>query len=69
MVSPVEAEQLALATREGKVDVVLRSGTDREIADTPGATVVKMLGDTAKSASAPKARLAPAIYKVGKRTR
>lgn len=39
-VSPVESERLALATREGKVDVVLRNPADRAEVTTPGATPV-----------------------------
>jgi len=38
LVSPEEAERLALARREGKIDFVLRNPKDTKTVETPGAT-------------------------------
>jgi pilus assembly protein CpaB len=40
-----QSEKLVLASRQGKIDLVLRSPQDRQTLETPGATSVEVLGE------------------------
>jgi pilus assembly protein CpaB len=44
LVSPQEAEELVLATHKGRVQLVLRGGTDRAAVSTPGVRTSAMMG-------------------------
>jgi Flp pilus assembly protein CpaB len=44
-VTSEQAERLVLASREGKIDLVLRSPSDDEIIKTPGTTSGVVLGE------------------------
>lgn len=53
--TPAEAERLSLASREGKIDVVLRGPKDDKQIDTSGATPVALVGDKGEKASVAEA--------------
>jgi pilus assembly protein CpaB len=53
---PEEAERLSLATREGKIDIVLRGPHDTRTVNTSGATPLALVGDS----KAQEAAAAPA---------
>jgi len=46
LVDPEEAEKLALARREGKIDIVLRNPKDDRKIDTPGATPLAFMPES-----------------------
>ncbi len=45
LVGPEEAEQLALAARDGKIDIVLRNPKDKGLVQTSGATRSQLVGE------------------------
>jgi pilus assembly protein CpaB len=59
LVSPTDAETLALASGEGRIQLVLRNSSDEGIEKTPGRYVAELYG-AARRPTAPAARPAPA---------
>ena len=57
VVSPEEAERLALASTQGKLQLTMRAQTDSENSATPGVSPRELL----ESAHAPRPSLAPAV--------
>jgi pilus assembly protein CpaB len=66
LVSPEEAERLALAANEGKIALALRNPLDTGSDTTPGARMTTLLGTTPPPAapSAPRRRVAPTVARV-----
>ena len=61
-VTPEQAEKLALASTEGKLQFALRNMTDAEDVKTPGVTIAQILGSTdgaKREMAAPPAESAP----------
>lgn len=59
LVSPADAETLALANGEGRIQLVLRNSSDEGVEKTPGRYVAELYGSARKPAPAP-VRSAPA---------
>ncbi|MCA3719322.1 MAG: Flp pilus assembly protein CpaB, partial [Brevundimonas sp.] len=55
LVSPDQAETLTLASQEGRIQLVLRNGSDHNIEKTPGREVRELFGARRSSGSAPTA--------------
>ncbi|HWC96161.1 MAG TPA: Flp pilus assembly protein CpaB, partial [Candidatus Sulfopaludibacter sp.] len=55
LVSPREAESLALANNEGHIQLVLRNSTDRTVVATTGRRLHELYGATALQAAGPSA--------------
>jgi pilus assembly protein CpaB len=75
-VTSEQAERLVLASREGKLDLILRSPRDGATVETPGSTAASTLGETEEpsdergpTAAVVTARPAPTIEKKKKRRR
>jgi pilus assembly protein CpaB len=66
LISPDDAEKLALATRQEPVRLVLRNYLDNGIVETPGATLVKLFGEDYKP-PVPVTAAAPVVKKVEKK--
>ncbi len=62
-VTPEDAEKLAIASTQGRLQLVLRRAGDAEVAKTGGATVTKVIG----GASAPAAKAAASQSKTAKK--
>ena len=61
MVTPAQAERIALASAEGNITLMLRNPLDQTQADTPGAELAALIGDrTARPAPAPTTGITPA---------
>jgi pilus assembly protein CpaB len=58
-VTPEEAEKLALASVEGKIQLALRNFNDTENVSTPGVTIASLLGSSAYHGSVNETRGAP----------
>lgn len=58
LVTPEEAERLALASSEGKIHLALRNPLDQDAPSTPGVRPGVLLGNVAASALAPRRRAA-----------
>jgi len=58
LVDPIEAERLALASTEGKIQLALRNPLDKSAPVTPGIKPAALMGSTVVS-SAPRPRTAP----------
>ncbi len=59
LVTPHQAETLTLAANEGRVQLVLRNGSDQAVASTEGTAVGELYGE--KAAPSPPRRPAPRI--------
>lgn len=59
-VTPEDAEKLAIASTQGRLQLVLRRAGDKAVAKTGGATVTKVMGavSAAEPKAAPQARIA-----------
>jgi pilus assembly protein CpaB len=61
MVTPTQAERIALASAEGNITLMLRNPLDQTQPDTPGAELTALVGDrAARPAPAPTAGTKPA---------
>lgn len=67
LVSPHDAERLALASSEGRLLLTLRSWTDSQPVDTEGAVPEELVGEAGMPAAAPKAEAHAAAPVVGRR--
>lgn len=56
LVNPSQAETLTLSSQEGRIQLVLRNGSDHNIEQTPGRQVAELFGNrrTVKAARAPR---------------
>jgi pilus assembly protein CpaB len=54
LVSPPQAEALALANNEGKIQLVLRNSSDQQVAQTPGRQLGELYGVERREAPAPR---------------
>jgi pilus assembly protein CpaB len=53
LVSPAQAEALALANNEGKIQLILRNSSDQQVAQTPGRQLRELYGVERREARAP----------------
>jgi pilus assembly protein CpaB len=58
LVNPEQAERLALASTEGKIQLALRNPLDQGTAETPGIRAAGLLGGKSQSSNQPTARVA-----------
>lgn len=58
-VTPQQAEDLAISSTQGRLQLVLRRAGDKEVAKTRGATIRKVMADIQPAAAAPVKRRAP----------
>jgi Flp pilus assembly protein CpaB len=63
LADPSQAEVLTLANGEGRIQLVLRNGSDREVVKTPGKELSELYGfhKSRPEASAPRPRKAAAV--------
>ncbi len=69
MVSPEEAERLALASREGKIDLVLRHPQDSRRVSTPGATPTRFMSEALEEQRGNSGAGTRAVMSLGRRSK
>jgi Flp pilus assembly protein CpaB len=64
LVSPEQAETLTLANQEGRLQLVLRNGSDQVIEKTPGRKVAELFGNRSSKPVVTNAPVAPRVRQV-----